>query len=357
MKNSSTHELCWTGSYGWSYSKTKLKPHPTPLYLANIRQKMQMKADEEQRYWVEQVSQVKSKRPKHLPQWPLLPDVYYDAILTNRYVDGGQSVGRHADNETDICEDSTISSLSIGNGMAREFVMTCMGLKGTNASKAKIRGDLPTDPPLFPTLHLTLQPGSLLLMMGACQRFFVHQLLRLQDSKIGKKMLKAEITKLEKMDMIDKKKKKKKKNEEEATSPTNNDDDDDDNVSKSKSKSDAKDGKSKAKIKEAKEKSKILRKTALSNINKAVRTRINLTARTAAAPIMALKRKKKDDDIISPIDDIEEYPSDDVENDASERSLAVPISTSSSSRTSSSSSSSSSSQKKKRARLTVHSTK
>jgi len=79
----------------------------------------------------------------------------FNAVLLNRYRDGRDGMGWHADDEPELGRDPVIASLSFG--AARRFRM-----------RHRRRRDL--------TLELELGDGSLLLMHGATQHHWVHAL-------------------------------------------------------------------------------------------------------------------------------------------------------------------------------------
>lgn len=78
----------------------------------------------------------------------------FNAVLLNRYSDGQQHMGWHADNEPELGLKPQIASVSLGQ--PRRFDIKHRQLDSQ--------------------LQLTLQHGSLLLMAGDCQRFWLHRL-------------------------------------------------------------------------------------------------------------------------------------------------------------------------------------
>lgn len=80
----------------------------------------------------------------------------FNSVLANRYFSGTDAMGWHRDNEPTLVPDATIASVSFG--AARDFAFRHVH----TGEKRKVR----------------LESGSLLLMGGACQRFWQHALLR-----------------------------------------------------------------------------------------------------------------------------------------------------------------------------------
>lgn len=77
----------------------------------------------------------------------------FNSVLANRYTDGNQHMGYHADNETEFGVDPIIASLSFG--AQRRFLWKKIS-KGSDLNR------------------IELAHGSLLLMGGTMQREFVH---------------------------------------------------------------------------------------------------------------------------------------------------------------------------------------
>jgi len=78
----------------------------------------------------------------------------FSTVLINLYRDGRDSNGWHADDERELGPAPVIASLSLG--APRAFLMRHRHLKGQR-------------------FRLLLEPGSLLLMAGDTQRFWLHQ--------------------------------------------------------------------------------------------------------------------------------------------------------------------------------------
>ncbi len=101
-----------------------------------------------------------------LPWHPLLLDLKqlveqhcgtpFNAVLANRYRDGRDSMGWHADDEPELGRDPVIASLSLG--ATRLFKLRPKGKKNREG------------------LDIPLPAGSLLLMAGALQHHWQHSL-------------------------------------------------------------------------------------------------------------------------------------------------------------------------------------
>src|SRR5262249_19707288 len=95
---------------------------------------------------------------------PLLPAVSAAAgvdlnhVLVNRYRDGRDSMGLHADDEKELGDDPVVATLSLG--AQRRFVL--LPQKKTAGSR----------------MELALEHGSLLVMGGSCQRHYRHGIPR-----------------------------------------------------------------------------------------------------------------------------------------------------------------------------------
>lgn len=84
--------------------------------------------------------------------------VPFNHVLANRYRDGRDSMGLHADDEAELGADPVVATLSLG--ATRRLVV-----KPRRKSEA-----------LVPALDL--EHGSLLIMGGTCQRHYVHGIPR-----------------------------------------------------------------------------------------------------------------------------------------------------------------------------------
>jgi alkylated DNA repair dioxygenase AlkB len=87
--------------------------------------------------------------------------VTFNSVLLNQYRDGADSVAWHSDDEPELCQNPVIASVSFGATRAFQF-------------KHKQHSDQ--------RLSLELTPGSLLLMRGATQHFWKHQLPKTKKS-------------------------------------------------------------------------------------------------------------------------------------------------------------------------------
>ncbi len=80
-------------------------------------------------------------------------NVTFNSVLLNYYRSGADSIGYHCDNERDLVEGSIIATLSLGG--RRTFHLK----PKDGSSKPK---------------KIVLDPGSLLLMYGECQKLWLH---------------------------------------------------------------------------------------------------------------------------------------------------------------------------------------
>jgi alkylated DNA repair dioxygenase AlkB len=85
----------------------------------------------------------------------------FNHVLLNRYRDGRDSMGMHADDEPELGEDPVVATLSLG--ASRRMILA------------------PRRPRDGERRSLELPSGSLLIMRGACQRRFRHGIPREPD--------------------------------------------------------------------------------------------------------------------------------------------------------------------------------
>jgi alkylated DNA repair dioxygenase AlkB len=124
--------IAWAGSLGYRYSGQTLEPRaPTPTTAALM-----------------------ARVVEHTR-------VPFNHILINRYRDGADSIGLHADDEPELGLDPIVATMSFG--ATRRFVLK------------------PRRARLEPSRPLDVHHGSLLVMGGTCQRHYVHGVPRQAD--------------------------------------------------------------------------------------------------------------------------------------------------------------------------------
>ena len=124
--------IAWAGSLGYRYSGQTLEPRaPTPTTAALM-----------------------ARVVEHT-------QVPFNHVLINRYRDGSDSIGLHADDEPELGPDPVVATLSLG--ATRRFV-----LKPRRARSGRSRS-------------VDVHHGSLLVMGGTCQRHYVHGVTRQSD--------------------------------------------------------------------------------------------------------------------------------------------------------------------------------
>jgi alkylated DNA repair dioxygenase AlkB len=117
--------IAWAGAFGYRYSGQTLEPRPPEPALAALLARV-----------------VDHTR------------VPFNHVLANRYRDGSDSIGFHADDEPELGLDPVVATLSFG--ATRKFVLKPRRTRlGSNRS-------------------LDVEHGSLLVMGGTCQRHYVH---------------------------------------------------------------------------------------------------------------------------------------------------------------------------------------
>ena len=117
----------WIGDPGaaYTYSRVRHEPLPWTATLVTLRERLQAACG-----------------------------ARFNSVLANRYRDGRDSMGWHADDEAELGERPLIVSISLGAARVFQF---------------RPRGGGPTQ-------SVTLTHGSLLLMGGETQRLYVHAL-------------------------------------------------------------------------------------------------------------------------------------------------------------------------------------
>ena len=91
----------------------------------------------------------------------------FNHVLVNRYRDGADSMGLHADDEPELGPDPTVATLSLGG--TRRFVLKPRRAHGGSGHA------------------LDVEHGSLLVMGGSCQRHYVHGVPR-QSGAVGERI-------------------------------------------------------------------------------------------------------------------------------------------------------------------------
>jgi alkylated DNA repair dioxygenase AlkB len=129
--------IAWAGTLPYRYSGQTLEARAWPAPLLP---------------WVEPVC----------TEVAAVAGVDYNHVLINRYRDGNDSMGYHADAEPELGPDPVVATLSLGE--PRRFA-----LKRHKSSES--------------ARTLPLGSGSLLIMGGTCQRHYRHALLR--ESGVG----------------------------------------------------------------------------------------------------------------------------------------------------------------------------
>lgn len=119
----------WHGDEGMVYSYSGLTLHPLP--------------------WTENLLEIKARVDA-------AAGVTFNSVLLNLYRNGRDSNGWHQDNEPELGLNPIIASVSLG--ATRRFQL-----------RHKLRKDLPR-------VDIDLEHGSLLLMSGATQQFWQHQI-------------------------------------------------------------------------------------------------------------------------------------------------------------------------------------
>jgi len=119
---------CWIGDPGavYTYSRARFEPRPWPPPLATLRARLEIACS-----------------------------ACFNSVLANLYRDGRDSMGWHSDDEPELGSEPLIASISLGG--VRRFRLRARDGSGAG-------------------LSLDLAHGSLLLMAGATQRLYRHDL-------------------------------------------------------------------------------------------------------------------------------------------------------------------------------------
>jgi alkylated DNA repair dioxygenase AlkB len=124
--------VAWAGDVDYRYSGQTLEPRPVPSALARV------------------LACVRERT-----------GTPFNHVLANRYRDGRDSIGFHADDERELGPDPVVATVSLG--ATRRFVLK---------PRRKTAGA---------AMALELRHGSLVVMGGACQRHYVHGVPRQPD--------------------------------------------------------------------------------------------------------------------------------------------------------------------------------
>jgi len=130
--------IAWAGSVGYRYSGQTLEPRAATPITAELMARV-----------------VEHTR------------VPFNHVLVNRYRDGADSIGLHADDELELGPDPVVATLSLG--ATRRFVVK------------------PRRARLGASRSLAVDHGSLLVMGGTCQRHYVHGVPR-QSAPVGERI-------------------------------------------------------------------------------------------------------------------------------------------------------------------------
>jgi alkylated DNA repair dioxygenase AlkB len=124
--------IAWAGEIGYRYSGQTLPPRAFTPALVAVRERVCRRTD-----------------------------VPFNHVLVNRYRNGLDSMGLHADDEPELGADPVVATLSLG--ATRRFVL--------KARRKSVAG----------SQTFALEHGSLLVMGGTCQRHYVHGVPRQPD--------------------------------------------------------------------------------------------------------------------------------------------------------------------------------
>ncbi|HMC01485.1 MAG TPA: alpha-ketoglutarate-dependent dioxygenase AlkB [Flavobacteriaceae bacterium] len=141
------------------FGKTHLQPRLTALYGNNEKSYTYSNITMHPKIFTKDLLKIKEFVEKHLK-------VKFTSCLANLYRDGQDSNGWHADDEKELCEEPIIASVSFGTERVFHF-------------KHKLDKNL--------KIKLVLEHGSLLMMKGTTQKFWLHQLPKTKR-KIGSRI-------------------------------------------------------------------------------------------------------------------------------------------------------------------------
>lgn len=134
-------KTAWYGYEGLNYTYSGILCNPEP--------------------WTPELFELKKRIEEYLPKTD------FNSVLLNQYRDGNDKVSWHADDEKELGQNPTIASLSLG--ATRRFDL-----------KHKDNADL--------TFKIDLNPGCLVIMTGALQHNWLHQIpvqKKITDTRIN----------------------------------------------------------------------------------------------------------------------------------------------------------------------------
>lgn len=136
--------IAWAGELPYRYSGQTLEPRPWPASIAGALEALGARISE-------------------------ASGAHFNHVLVNRYRDGKDSMGYHADAEPELGPDPVVATLSLGE--TRRFLI-----------RAQRRA------PRERALALPLASGGLLVMGGTCQRHYRHAIARDADTPLGERV-------------------------------------------------------------------------------------------------------------------------------------------------------------------------
>jgi alkylated DNA repair dioxygenase AlkB len=142
--------IAWGGALPYRYSGQTLEPRPLTVELEQACRRVSARAG-----------------------------VEFNHVLVNRYRDGRDSMGWHADDEPELGADPPVATLSLG--ATRRF---CIQPRRAGRARAAPGSEAAG----LGRVTFELHAGSLLLMAGATQRHYVHSIPRaaaLGDERIS----------------------------------------------------------------------------------------------------------------------------------------------------------------------------
>lgn len=100
----------------------------------------------------------------------------FNSCLINKYNNGDNFIKEHSDSQTTFGDNPTIAILSVGTPRTMNFTRRYYNPKN-------IRNVIPNHSEYDLNKSITLEPGSLLIMAGATQKYFCHSIDRAETDK------------------------------------------------------------------------------------------------------------------------------------------------------------------------------